>query len=94
MFAIISEISAGNKDLLDVMAATTSITDWSVLSLKFGITLAEYSRINQNVIILSGNLHKEIICRWFQLGNASWSTLVKYLCEVRQYHIDELHTSI
>ncbi len=87
MFAIISEISAGNNDLLDVMAATASITDWSVLSLHFGITPAGYSRINHNVRILRGNLHKEIISRWFQLGNASWSTLVKYLCEVRQYHI-------
>ncbi len=87
MFAIISEISAGNNDLLDVMAATTSITDWSVLSLHFGITAAEYDQIKQKVVQDGGNLQMQIIRRWFQLGKASWSSLVKYLCEVRQYDI-------
>ncbi len=69
------------------MDATASITDWSVLSLKFGITPSEYSQINQKVMIHSGNLQKEIIIHWFQLGNASWSSLVQYLCEVRQYDV-------
>ena len=69
------------------MDATASITDWSVLSLKFGITKAEYSQINQKAMTLSGNLQKEIISHWFQLGNASWSSLVQYLCEVRRYDV-------
>ncbi len=86
MSNLISGIS-GNNDLLDVINATASITDWSVLSLKFGLTLTEYSQINQKVIALNGNLQMEIISRWFQLGNASWSSLVQYLCEVRQYDV-------
>ncbi len=69
------------------MAATASITDWDVLSLKFGILLAEYQQINRQAMIRGGNPQMQIISHWFQLGNASWSALVKYLCEVRRYDV-------
>ncbi len=81
-FIIIFSGVSGNKDLLAVMKATASIGNWSVLSLQFGITKAEYQKINRNVMMQGGDLEMEIISRWFQLGNASWSALVNYLCEV------------
>ncbi len=65
------------------MNATTSITDWSVLSLLFGITPAEFCQINRQVMTGGGNLQMQIISRWFQLSNA----LVKYLCDVRRYDV-------
>ena len=86
---IILAISGGNNDLIDVMRATKTIVDWNRLSLKFGIDRAEFQRINRNVLVQGGDLQMEIITRWFQLGNASWSALVDYLCDdlIEQYDV-------
>ena len=69
------------SDLLAVMRATSSITDWSVLSLLLGIESAEYDRLEKNARALSRNLHKDIIQCWLDSGTASWSSLVKCLCD-------------
>ncbi len=60
------------------MRATREITDWSALALCLGIEEADFEKIQLKPNV---NLHKEVIKRWFDAGNASWSELVRHLCD-------------
>ena len=43
-----------------------------------GIEEAEFERIQK---MSNVDLHKEVIKHWFDIGNASWSELVRQLCD-------------
>ncbi len=64
---------------MQVVRATASITDWSLLALLLGISEPDYTRIKSDNPLNASDQHKAIITKWLASGNASWAALVNAL---------------
>ena len=70
----------GSKDLVAILEAINSITNWHTLGLKLpGLEEHELQRIERNYRGIVDDCQREMILQWLHTGQATWSSLVHAL---------------
>ena len=88
------------NDLLKVLEAITTVTDWYELGLKLGLNVDILQKIETDCRSVK-ECQRKMILKWLNTGSACWSSLVKALNSplvdrqgiVKQITKDHLHMS-